>query len=160
MYFSILTIVLFIKIMKNLVILLFLISFNSNFLYSQDSELKKDIKELLALTGSAKLGIQMMNQMIPSYKLNFPEVPEKFWEEFIKKIDSEELVNLIIPIYEKHYTSSEIKELLVFYKTPIGQKTISLMPLILQESMDIGVEWGRKIGGEIIDDLIEQGYYE
>jgi hypothetical protein len=33
----------------------------------------------------------------------------------------------------KHYTEGELKELLAFYKTPLGQKAIRIMPEVMQD---------------------------
>lgn len=40
-------------------------------------------------------------------------------------------------IYDKYYTDKEIKELIAFYKSPVGKKTIDLTPEIMQESMKL-----------------------
>jgi hypothetical protein len=37
-------------------------------------------------------------------------------------------------LYEKHFTESEILEMTEFYRTPLGQKTLSAMPAIMQDS--------------------------
>ena len=40
-------------------------------------------------------------------------------------------------LYAKHYTAGELRELIRFYKTPIGQKTLREMPAIMGEIMPI-----------------------
>lgn len=49
----------------------------------------------------------------------------------------EKLKPQMIDLYVKVYTESELKELIVFYKSPIGQKLLAKMPQIMQESMKI-----------------------
>ena len=39
------------------------------------------------------------------------------------------------PIYARHFTVAELRELIAFYKTPIGQKTISVLPQVTAEVM-------------------------
>lgn len=41
-------------------------------------------------------------------------------------------------IYAKHYTAKELEELNAFYLTPVGQKTVKLMPTISAEGMQVG----------------------
>ncbi|NRB08638.1 MAG: DUF2059 domain-containing protein [Richelia sp.] len=38
-------------------------------------------------------------------------------------------------LYSKDFTNEEIKGLIAFYETPLGRKTISVMPKLLQESI-------------------------
>ncbi|MEN8929282.1 MAG: DUF2059 domain-containing protein [Flavobacteriales bacterium] len=121
--------------------------------YSQQSELQSDIKELLELTGSGKLGLQVMNQLVENFKKAFPDVNQNFWDEFMKEINPDDLINMVIPVYEKYYTSAEITQLIAFYKTPIGQKTIAATPQITQDSMKVGQKWGRELAEKVVKKL-------
>ena len=110
-----------------------------------DSAKQADIQKLMNLTGAGNLGMQAMDQMIASMKGAMANVPEKFWTEFRKEINSDELVNQIIPIYDKHLTHAELKELIKFYETPVGKKMIAVMPAITAESMQAGQQWGVEV---------------
>ncbi|HEV3410924.1 MAG TPA: DUF2059 domain-containing protein, partial [Puia sp.] len=55
-------------------------------------------------------------------------------------------------------TDEDIIALTAFYKTPIGQKVIKTMPLIVTESMQLGQEWGKQLSDKIIQRLKEKGY--
>ena len=63
-----------------------------------------------------------------------------------EELASGSMEDLIVPIYARYFTLSEIEELLDFYRTPIGRKTIEVMPLLTQESMQVGQSWGMAIG--------------
>ncbi len=41
-------------------------------------------------------------------------------------------------VYANNYTAKELKELNTFYQTPVGQKTVELMPKIAAEGMQVG----------------------
>lgn len=150
--------------MRCILIVLGLLIANISFAQTNDSktvvvdEFSSDIFRLLELTGSAKLGIQVMSQMVTSYKKAMPNVPDEFWTEFMSEVDEESLINLIIPIYKKHYTPSDVKAIIAFYETPIGKKTISVLPKITADSMAAGRNWGLNIGKKVQDKLIEKGY--
>lgn len=133
-------------------IIAFFISFQ---VFSQETEIQKNIKELLELTGSAKLGIQVGNQLIESFSNAYPDVSNEFWEGFKKEINPSELIDLIVPIYEKYYSLEEVKQLIAFYKTPIGQKTISVLPKITNDSMKAGQIWGKEIAKKVLIKLEE-----
>ena len=39
------------------------------------------------------------------------------------------------PIYDKNFTESELRDIIAFYRTPTGQKTITLAPKMMMEAM-------------------------
>ena len=125
---------------------------------AQEKEKLNDIRTLLEVTGAANLAMQVMNQLITSFKASSPEVPDSFWDKFIREVNPRDLVDLVVPIYDKYFTQQEIKDLLAFYKTPLGEKTITVTPLLMRESMAAGQLWGEKIGQRVILKLKEKGY--
>lgn len=143
--------------MKKLIVIIILYSFAYNG-YSQTPATKEHVKTLLEMMGSGKLGIQIMENMIATWKKSAPEVPNDFWDDYMKDVKPETLVDLTIPIYIKHYSDEEILQLIEFYKTPLGKKVIEQMPLIAQESYAVGSEWGKKLGEQAVKKLTEKGY--
>lgn len=125
--------------------------------YAQTATKTENIRKLLELTGSGKIGVQVAQNMIVSFKKVYPSVPEEFWEGFKMELNSEVLVEMVIPIYDKYYTETEIKELTDFYATPIGRKVITVTPLISQESMQAGQKWGKELGEKLYKDLNDKG---
>jgi hypothetical protein len=123
-----------------------------------DSAKKQDILTLLRLSGSAELGIQALDQMLTSFEEVFPEVPMEFWNDFRNEASASTLLDMMIPIYDKYYTHEDIRELIKFYESPVGRKMTETMPLILQESMEAGQEWGRDLGEKVMQRLKEKGY--
>ena len=49
------------------------------------------------------------------------------------------IVQQLIPVYDKYYSSEELREIIVFYKTPAGQKMIQVTPQIINEFMQASV---------------------
>lgn len=143
--------------MKKQITTLFLIGFTL-LGFSQDSSKTASIKTLLEVTGSGKLGVQVVQNMLASYKQSLPNVPQDFWDNLIKELKPEVLIEMIIPIYDKYYTADEIKKLIEFYQTPLGKKLISVMPQIMQESMQTGQAWGEEVGKKVYKNLTEKGY--
>ena len=47
----------------------------------------------------------------------------------------------MVDLYAKHYTHEDVLALLEFYRSPVGQKAITLMPLLMQEGGEIGQRW-------------------
>lgn len=50
----------------------------------------------------------------------------------------DDLINAIIPIYQRHLTKADIEEMIRFYSSPVGQKLLKEQPQIIQESMQAG----------------------
>ena len=120
--------------------------------------LEADIRELMAMTGAGNVGVQVMNQMLAPMQQARPGVPAEFWDRFMEKVDPGELVDMTVPIYARHFTHEEIKELVAFYKTPLGQKVIATLPAVMQESMAAGQKWGEELGRKIANELRAEGY--
>jgi hypothetical protein len=123
-----------------------------------DTAKQQDILKLLRLSGSAELGLQAMDQIMMSFEEMFPDVPAGFWADFRNEAKAEDLLDMMVPIYDKYYTHDDIRDLIKFYESPIGQKMIETMPLVLQESMQAGQEWGRALSEKMLQKLKEKGY--
>jgi hypothetical protein len=109
------------------------------------ASLDRDIRRLLELSGSAKLAQQMIAALLPSLRQMAPEAPAEFWDEFAKQIDPQELVEMIVPIYKQHLTHDDIRGAIAFYESPAGQHLVANLPVIVQDSMTVGQEWGQKL---------------
>ena len=107
---------------------------------------RKSIEELLVLTGAANMGEQVLAQMLPAIKQAMARAPEAFWAEFKAEADVNELMNLIIPIYQKYLTKEDVVSLNKFYQSDIGQKMIKQQPLIMRETVQVSQAWGRAAG--------------
>ncbi len=143
---------------KSLLILsLCVLSLSAN---AQSTSKIQKINQLLELTGSGKMAIQMMDQIMGSFKTTHSKTSEDFLKEFKKEVKAEDLTNMIIPIYDKHYTESDIDQLIAFYNSPIGKKMISTMPQVIQESMVVGQTWGKQIIEKIQAKLKEKDNLE
>ena len=47
----------------------------------------------------------------------------------------EDATNNVYPIYAKYFSLTEIKQMVAFYKTPAGAKSVTNMPLLVNETM-------------------------
>ena len=121
-----------------------------------ETQKQKDIRKLLKITGSGELGTQVMAQMIGNMKKAMPQVPEKFWGDFMKEVHTDELIDLIVPVYDRNLSQGDITELIKFYESPTGKKFVSVLPKITQESMGVGETWGRNLAMKVMVKLQAQ----
>lgn len=140
------------KLFRNLILSVFIISTPA----FSETPSAESIKILMQRTGAAKLGHQMMSQMMPSMKKMIPNAPEKFWKDIMTEINSDKIIDLLIPIYQKHLTQSDIKAMNAFYDTPTGKKLMKVQPAIVQESMLVGQQWGQELAQKIMARYQEQ----
>ncbi len=123
---------------------------------AEETAKQKDIRHLLQATGSGEIGQQVMVQMMQSLKGAFPKVPEKFWSDFMKEVHTDELLDLIVPVYDRNLTHDDIKQLIKFYESPTGKKYVSVLPKITQESMVVGQQWGQQLAQKVIAKMQSQ----
>jgi uncharacterized protein len=119
-----------------------------------------DIIRLLRISGTEKLTDQMLDVLIPQFKQLVPGIPDAFWAKFREKMNINEFILASVPVYSKYYTHDEIKQLIIFYESPLGKRMIEVTPLLTQETMSIGQKWGEKLGQEIFNELIKDGYID
>lgn len=135
--------------MKKVAIILVLV-LSSVISYGQEASGKeKKIRELLEVTGAKKQSEQVMKSMISYFQGGKQEVDAKLWEKIIKEINIDEMIELVIPIYNKYYTEEDLDQIIAFYQTAVGKKTVELLPLITAESMEASQVWAVKISEKI-----------
>ena len=119
-------------------------------------EKRKEIEKMLRLTGMEKLMGQMETQLIASLKAQMPQASQLFWTKFEQRINTRELIEKLIPLYDKYYTTEDIRAVNAFYETPTGQKLISTLPQLMQEAMKVGQEWGEKMGKQAAEEAEQE----
>jgi hypothetical protein len=119
---------------------------------------RADIEKLMRITGPPDVTKQISNffirQMSQAIKASRPDLPAKTYQilsEEINNVIEEQMtakggfLDMVIPIYAKHFSHNDIRGLLNFYQTDLGKKTIKIWPLILQESMSIAQDWSKSL---------------
>lgn len=131
-----------------------------------DPAKEADIRRLLELTGTKALMAQTMQSMADTIKpmltqsLPPGEYRQKlvdiFFEKFQAKANLQQMVELAIPAYDKHFSAEEIKGLIKFYETPLGQKTITALPQLMSELGQAGQQWGQELGKESMQEVLAE----
>ena len=100
---------------------------------------------------------QMSSQMATVMGQALPCVPASFWNGFINADNENDLLNRMVPIYQRHFDAQDIEGLLKFYRSPLGQKMVAQMPATMAEGMKLGQQWGRERGVQMISELELKG---
>ncbi|ABS24443.1 DUF2059 domain-containing protein [Anaeromyxobacter sp. Fw109-5] len=71
---------------------------------------------------------------------------EALREELGQLFSYEEILDLQAGLLAKHYTEAEMQQLVAFYRTPLGQKTIRIMPEVAADAMgQVQVLMGQRV---------------
>ncbi|VAX35961.1 hypothetical protein MNBD_UNCLBAC01-1152 [hydrothermal vent metagenome] len=81
---------------------------------------------------------QNMQASIQQIIDNAPE--ERRWD-LEELFDINMLVQNLIPIYDAYYTEEDLKALVAFYTSPVGQKFFEVTPKIMAEAMQVSVQY-------------------
>ena len=74
----------------------------------------------------------------------------------------EELTAEMARLYAMHFTEAELKEVLAFYKTPVGIKLIAEQPKVGEEGLKFAQDWANKLSDQVLakmrDELKKRGH--
>jgi hypothetical protein len=79
-----------------------------------------------------------------------------FFEKFRAKANTQNLVEMAVPLYDKYLTADEIKGLIQFYGTPLGQKAVSVLPKLTAEMQQQGRAWGEQLGRDSMMEVLNE----
>ena len=123
---------------KIFITLILLISFNS--LTSQDN-----YKSLLIDYMTAQGQFETFNATIDQMgSMMGVTIKESDKEEFTKDVMGS-LIDLLVPVYKKHFSEQDLKDAIEMYETPIGKKISEKTPIIAQETMQASMQWGMEL---------------
>lgn len=116
-------------------------------------------RQLLELNRSTEQAITSMDAMLTSQRALNPRIPGAFWDRFGARVHEsrDDFTAMVAGIYARHFSAAELRELIAFHRTPIGQRLIELQPQISRESMEAGQQWGARIGQAIAAELEAEG---
>jgi uncharacterized protein len=131
-----------------------------------DPAKEADIRKLLDLAGTKALVVQTMDSMSKGIKpLLTNSLPpgdyreklvELFFAKFTAKADVQHLLDLAVPVYDKNFSHQEIRSLIEFYQTPLGQKTIAALPKVTAEMQEQGRKWGEELGKQCMLEVLAE----
>lgn len=111
---------------------------------------KEEIQKYLQIMHSREMMTKMveamakpMHQMVHEQYLkdkdklpaDFEARMNKMMDEMFKSFPWDEMLDAMVPVYQKHFTRGDVDALVAFYSTATGQKLIKEMPAITSEAM-------------------------
>jgi hypothetical protein len=126
--------------MKKL-ILMIAVLFLSQLAIAQDA-FKEDVLKVLKASGSAAQMELAKDQVLVNIK---EDKKAEFSKDFDASLPS--LYDKMAKVYMTTYTHDEIKQMLVFYNSPIGIKMGQKAGELAKKNMQAGQEWGAELQG-------------
>jgi hypothetical protein len=93
----------------------------------------------------------LMEQANPLMSRDLNEVANRLRVELAPR--RAELDADIVKLYAQAFTEQELKDLLAFYRSPLGKKAIEQEPRVLDNSMARASEWADKLAQEVVQKL-------
>jgi hypothetical protein len=102
---------------------------------------------------------QVVSDVLDKYRKNFPAVEPAFWQEF-KAYHTEptDLYKRLVPIYAKHFSESDLREVLKFFESPSGRKYTAVLPMLGRETGTVVRKFEEQLNKDIIQQLRNSGY--
>jgi hypothetical protein len=128
------------------------------------------IAELIELTIDARTVDQMANLFLIQIRDSYPELVEQvmstepglspedaarlrehlldfdafaaeFRAGFVERVDlAGVLAAAYTPLYDASFTEAELREIVAFYRSPAGRKTLAAMPALMQQGLESAIE--------------------
>ncbi|HZP74933.1 MAG TPA: DUF2059 domain-containing protein [Pseudolabrys sp.] len=90
----------------------------------------------------------MFMQTNPNLQRDLNEVAAALSKELAPRYS--EIMNELIRSYATQFTEQELKDLIAFYKSPLGKKALEVEPQILDHSMDFARNWSRTLSETVV----------
>lgn len=124
------------------------------------------IQQLLQVTGGTATITQAMdlmqqnlkgtlNQMLPPGEYR-QQLVDLYFAKFRSEADPQYLLNLAAQVYDKYLSLEDIQGLIQFYSTPLGKKTLTVLPKLTAEVQTQSMQWGQDIGKKAMIEVLTE----
>lgn len=107
---------------------------------------RADVLKLLEVNGVRKLMASQVDTMMKGFisqAMLPPESAEAMKQVFSENFDK--LIELCVQPYMDHLSHEDIKGLIAFSESPLGQRMAAAQPKIMAETTAAGMKWGQQL---------------
>jgi hypothetical protein len=90
-------------------------------------------------------------QQNPALGKDVNEIATKMRADLTPRLS--EVANDVARNYATQFSEQELKDLLTFYQSPLGQKVIKVQPQIVDASLKFAQEWANKLSEEVVEKM-------
>jgi hypothetical protein len=122
-------------------------------------------KEIIAVTGTSALFNPLINGVIEQARLLYLQQDpglSKDLNEITAKLRNDlaprlvEVINEVARNYATRFTEQELKDMLAFYKSPLGTKVLSEQPKVVDVSLKFAQTWANGLSDEAVAKMREE----
>lgn len=121
----------------------------------------REVRKLMKQLGVMQIAIAQGEYQLKAKMQDGNPFLQEFYARFSKELHSGRIYtmmdNLITALYRKNFTIEEVQQLEAFYATPVGKKTISVLPELTQQVAREGEKIGLYMGKVLIFEMINEG---
>jgi hypothetical protein len=81
------------------------------------------------------------NNLEQNFAVMIQRLPPAHAEEVKKATNIDEIIEQLIPIYDKHFTEAQLKAYVDFYSSPEGQALMKNLPKVIEDSVGVSLEY-------------------
>lgn len=125
-----------------------------------------DIQRLMDVAGTKAVVTETMDQMEANMRpMRIKSLPpgdyrdkliDLFFERFRSKFDMQQFLDMAAAGYDKYLSDEDIRGLIQFYQTPLGQKTLTIVPKLTVELQTEGMRLGGQAGRESMTEVLNE----
>ena len=131
-----------------------------------DPEKEAAIRKLFEIQGTRSSMVQVLagmsenmkptlSKMLPPGEYQGKLIP-LFFEKFQGKMKTGDLMDLMVPIYDKYLTKEDVNGLAQFYQTPLGKKMLSVLPQLVIETQTAAMNMGQELGRQAMMEVLTE----
>ncbi len=133
-----------------------------------DPAKEADIRRLLEVVGTRSLMSEVMGNMEknlrPTLTASLPpgdsraKLIDLFMDRFTIRSQAliPKMLDIAVVTYDKYLSDDDIKGLIAFYQTPVGQKTLGVLPKIVVEMQTQGQKLGEQMGRDTMLEVLSE----
>lgn len=91
-----------------------------------------------AINGNPKLTGEQKRKELDKLTQEMPKITAAMSQLMNDPTVATEMIAEMGPLYARHFTLDEIREMTAFYRSPLGAKILTTMPAVMNESMALG----------------------
>lgn len=105
-------------------------------------QVRRTMEQFIATMGNAMMdgAEQGLRRRVPNPTPKQIAAVRGALDEALKDTPIDEMIQAIVPVYQRHFTKADLEEMIRFYSSPVGQKYLREQPQMMQESAQAAQE--------------------
>jgi hypothetical protein len=117
------------------------------------SGIRESMQQMIG--SSIESGRPTLRKMLPPGEYQ-EKLIDLFVQRFSQKMKVDDLLELVIPIYDKYFSKEDIEGLTKFYETPAGKKALSKLTQVMMECQAVGSKFGEEAGRQAMAEVLAE----